>query len=96
MPVAFEIAMHQGCRLHETEIPLDRTDFDRGTVTLHTKGGKRSAVSDTGPLKPIARALRIRLSVSEAAGDPGNRGGVAGSRWDIPLTHLTGESHLTK
>ena len=58
MPVAFEIAIHQGCRLRETEIPFDRIDFERGTVTLHTKGGKKFATLLHPALRPILLAIR--------------------------------------
>lgn len=58
MPVCFEIAIHQGCRLRETEIPFNRIDFQRGTVTLHTKGGKRFATLLHPKLRPILEAVR--------------------------------------
>ena len=58
MPICFEIAMKQGCRLHETEIPFDRIDFERNTVTLHTKGGKRFATLLHPTLRPMLLAIR--------------------------------------
>lgn len=58
MPMAFEIAIHQGCRLTETSIPFDRIDFERGVVTLHTKGGKRFATRLHAALRPMLLARR--------------------------------------
>ena len=58
MPMSFEIAIHQGCRLRETEIPFSRIDFTRGTVTLNAKGGKRFATLLHGALWPMLLARR--------------------------------------
>ena len=38
MRICFEIALHQGCRLSETRIPLDQVDLDRRTITFAAKG----------------------------------------------------------
>lgn len=41
MPVAFEIAIRQGCRLRETQVDLFRdVDFKRNVITFHAKGKK--------------------------------------------------------
>jgi len=38
MRISFEIALHQGCRLSETSLPLERVDVDRRTIAFHGKG----------------------------------------------------------
>lgn len=38
MTVSFEIALHQGCRLTETSLPLERIDERLGTIQFHGKG----------------------------------------------------------
>lgn len=38
MRISFEIALHQGCRLSETSLPLSRVDLDRQAITFHGKG----------------------------------------------------------
>lgn len=38
MSTCFEIAIHQGCRLSETSIPLERVDLARMTVMFSAKG----------------------------------------------------------
>ena len=38
MTVSFEIALHQGCRLSETQVPMDAIDTDRGTIRFEAKG----------------------------------------------------------
>lgn len=58
MPVCFEIAIHQGCRLRETEIPFSRIDFKSGTVTLHAKGGKKFATLLHPALVPILKQVQ--------------------------------------
>lgn len=63
MVPCFEIAMHQGCRLHETEIPFSRINFEQGTVTIHGKGGRRFATL-------LHSALRPMLLERQAAGHP--------------------------
>ncbi len=57
MAIAFEIALHQGCRLSATQIPMERIDFARGTITFHEKGGKQF----TAPMHPGLRPLLERL-----------------------------------
>lgn len=57
MQIAFEIALHQGCRLSATSIPMDRIDFKRGTITFHEKG----SVDFTVPMHPALRPLLERL-----------------------------------
>jgi integrase len=37
---AFEVAIHQGCRLRETQVPLNLVDEVRGLITFKIKGGR--------------------------------------------------------
>ncbi len=58
MATAFEIALHQGCRLAATQIPMQRIDFARGTITFHEKGGKEFTVPMHPGLRPLLERLR--------------------------------------
>jgi integrase len=56
MQVAFEIALHTGCRLRETRIPLACVDFREDKITFpHPKGGEDRAFSIPMPtaLRPL-------------------------------------------
>ena len=55
---SFEIAIHQGCRLRETEVPLTRIDTERRTITFHAKGKKKFATQLHPKLVPIVQKLR--------------------------------------
>lgn len=57
MPIAFEIALHQGCRLSATQVPMERIDFTHWTITFHEKGGREFTV----PVHPALRPLLLRL-----------------------------------
>ena len=57
MAIAFEIALHQGCRLSATQIPLRDVDLQRGTIRLQEKGDK----DFTMPIHPALRPLLQRL-----------------------------------
>lgn len=57
MPIAFEIALAQGCRLRATQIPMHKIDFDRWTIRFAEKGGKDFTV----PVNPNIRPLLLRL-----------------------------------
>lgn len=60
MSTSFEIAIHQGCRLSETSLPLSRVDFERKTIQFHAKG--RTGKKDyTAPLHPKLLPLLQRL-----------------------------------
>lgn len=48
MKVCFEIAMHQGCRLRETSLPLSRIDLEKRTIQFHAKGDRPF----TAPIHP--------------------------------------------
>jgi integrase len=63
MRISFEIALHQGCRLSETRIPLDQVDVDRRTITFAAKGrrlgGRHVFVARLhGALVPLILRLR--------------------------------------
>lgn len=58
MAIAFEIAIHQGCRLSATQIPMERIDFRRWTITFHEKGEKEFTVPVHPGLRPLLERLR--------------------------------------
>ncbi len=63
MPIAFEIAIHQGCRLRETELNIARdVDFERNVVTFRAKGGKVFGTA----LHPDVRELILKLKAKGA------------------------------
>jgi len=58
MSVSFEIALHTGCRLRETRIPMQCIDFDEGKITFPSpKGGEGRAFSIPMPsaLRPLLK-----------------------------------------
>jgi hypothetical protein len=57
MPIAFEIALFQCCRLSACEIPMDRIDLERDTIQFHEKGDTWFTV----PLHPGLKPLLARL-----------------------------------
>jgi integrase len=61
MPIAFEIALHQGCRLSATQIPMERIDFEHGTIQFHEKGSRGRKTVFTAPMHPALRPLLERL-----------------------------------
>lgn len=61
MAIAFEIALHQGCRLSATQIPMRDIDFDRGTITFREKGHRGHKTVFTVPIHPGLRPLLERL-----------------------------------
>lgn len=58
MAIAFEIAIHQGCRLSATQIPMSRIDFNRWTITFHEKGQQEFTVPVHVGLRPLLLRLR--------------------------------------
>lgn len=61
MRVSFEISLHTGCRLRETQIPIDCVDLKRRTLTFpHPKGGRGRAftVPIDDALLPTLQALK--------------------------------------
>ena len=60
MQVSFDFALHTGCRLRETRIPLNCIDFVENKITFPTpKGGKKRAFSIPMPtaLRPLFERL---------------------------------------
>lgn len=61
MQTAFDIALHTGCRLQETRIPLSCIDFEENKITFPSpKGGEDRAFSIPMPsaLRPLFEKLR--------------------------------------
>lgn len=58
MTVAFEIALHQGCRHAETSIPLDCIDEVAGTLRLTQKGNRVFTTRLHDGLRPLIARLR--------------------------------------
>jgi hypothetical protein len=61
MEMAFEIALHTGCRLRETRIPTNCIDFKENKITFPApKGGEDRAFSVPMPsaLRPVAWSTR--------------------------------------
>lgn len=62
MTISFEIALHHGCRVAETQIPLERIDWTAGTIRFHAKRG----VIYTVPIHPGLRPLLDQLRAAGA------------------------------
>jgi integrase len=63
MQDSFEIALHTGCRLRETRIPMNCLDFAENKITFPSpKGGEDRAFSIPMPSALRPRLLRIRKS----------------------------------
>ena len=63
MQVAFTIALHTGCRLRETRIPLDCVDLEEQRITFPSpKGGEERAFSIPMPtaLRPVLEKLKAQ------------------------------------
>jgi len=58
MRICFEIAIHQGCRLTETSLPLPWADVDRRTISFRVKGGKIFTTALHAGLIPLIFELR--------------------------------------
>jgi integrase len=61
MQISFAIALHTGCRLRETRLPLDCVDFQENKLTFPCpKGGETRAFSIPMPsaLKPVLESLK--------------------------------------
>lgn len=58
MQVAFEIALHQGCRLRETSMPLDRINLTEETIAFEIKGGGYHVTMLHPDLKPLIRSMQ--------------------------------------
>ena len=58
MTICFEIAIHQGCRLRETSVPLADIDEHRGRITFHAKRAHVFTTQLHPELVPLIRQLR--------------------------------------
>lgn len=58
MSIAFEIGLHQGCRLQETSVDFRDIDLRRDTITFRAKGGKVFGTRIHPDLKPLLQQLR--------------------------------------
>lgn len=58
MTVCFEIAIHQGCRLTETQVPLADIDEAAGTIRFRQKGDRIFTTRLHDGLMPLIRRLR--------------------------------------
>jgi integrase len=64
MQVAFDIALHTGCRLRETRLPLNCVDFKENKITFPSpKGGENRAFSI--PMPSALRPLLQRIGKAE-------------------------------
>jgi hypothetical protein len=66
MRISFEIALHQGCRLSETSVPLDFIDLARGTISFRAKGRNGSPNVFATALHPHLRPLIDELKKQKA------------------------------
>lgn len=93
MTISFEIALHQGCRLTETQVPLDRIDEDAGTILFMGKGRngqKKPIMTSLHPaLKPMIKELR-QLGVQSTCELPSMAAKIWWSlRKEIGISHTT-------
>ena len=51
----FLVAMRQGCRLTETQVPLERIDLEKRVITFLAKGGRLHAAPLHPELVPLVR-----------------------------------------
>lgn len=58
MSTSFEIALHQGCRLRETQVAMADVNEATGRITFHGKGGKTIPTALHPALLPLMRELR--------------------------------------
>jgi site-specific recombinase XerD len=58
MTVSFEIAIHQGCRLTETSLPLSDINEAAGTITFRQKGDRVFTTRLHDGLRPLLARLR--------------------------------------
>lgn len=58
MPIAFEIALAQGCRLSATQIPMHKIDFKHWTIRFAEKGGQDFTVPVNPTIRPLLAKLR--------------------------------------
>lgn len=58
MPIAFEIALWQGCRFSATQVPMEKINFAAGEIEFHEKGDKFLTVPIHPQLRPLLERLR--------------------------------------
>lgn len=58
MQTCFEVAIHQGCRLSETSVPMSWIDLERRTIIFRAKGGKIFTTALHSGLVPLFAKLR--------------------------------------
>jgi len=58
MRIAFEIAIHQGCRLRETSLPLERINIAERTIAFEIKGGGYHVTMLHPELVPLIETLK--------------------------------------
>lgn len=63
MTISFEIALHQGCRLMETSLPLDHVDERAGTLRIRQKGDRVFTTRLHDALRPLIAELRAAGAV---------------------------------
>jgi integrase len=60
MRVAFEISIHQGCRLRECSVAFSDIDLEGETITFDAKGDNRFTTKLHPKLIPLLRSLKAR------------------------------------
>jgi len=93
MTVSFEIALHQGCRLSETSLPMSRVDEKRRTIQFHAKGRNGQPHVFTTALHPGLVDLITTLRQAGAT-DTCHLPPMAAKEWwkfrrDVGLGHTT-------
>ena len=58
MKISFEIAIHQGCRIKETSLPLEDVNLDTNEITFTIKRGTRHTTALHHALKPMFKKLK--------------------------------------
>lgn len=58
MSDCFEIAMAQGCRLSETQVPMDRIDLERRLISFRIKGGRVHTTALSEALVPLVERAK--------------------------------------
>lgn len=66
MTVSLEIAIHQGCRLRETSLPMSDVDLQRNTITFRGKGRNNEPRIFTTALHPGLLPLMTELRAAGA------------------------------
>ncbi len=67
MTITFEIALHHGCRLSETQVPMSAIDLQRGTIRFSAKGKNGVAKVYSNQIHPAIRPLLEKLKETGAS-----------------------------